>query len=525
MPMAPIADQFHFVNKTAQSASLTHSESDEKFYIQSYVHSKSRKKRQHPKQAVSQGSTRDLAPRPSEPVKDIVVLEKHPQLRKRQIQNVPDKAATSMPDGPGNTLSQLVPTDNGIDPFHCTPVAIDACTHRLLQYPFSGFVEMTFTAESLSPPIQASSSPSKFRHAEAVAKRLRLCIHDEIMMYATLAYCSSSIRFAKGNTGEDHPPEFYILKTIQVLRSRLQRPDPVDSWLIMSIYALSISEMWANNHEASATHLTIIRHFIAYIGGMSHLEPYVMESLILGDKYLTLGYLAQGKLVRPILPLDWDPSIKPPAYAEKLQYKTCPKLSQLASTLVQLDQEIVSQELQAVVVDLVAVIQIAHSFWGLPKKTSSDERWLFLRHQALIYRLLSIQSPSVIQECVRIAILIFILKATHYFGAQRCSGYLLPQLKNTLLLLPFQVVYLNSELLFWITCVGATVVTETAERDWFVQQTARFATYLQLETDAEQYEMILNKYLILDSEQQQIEKLVLTISEMQKVGLEVQNSD
>jgi hypothetical protein len=99
-------------------------------------------------------------------------------------------------------------------------------------------------------------------------------------------------------------------------------------------------------------------------------------------------------------------------------------------------------------------------------------------------------------------------------------------LKNTLLLLPIDVVYANVELLFWIVCLGVIVAKEPAKRDWFVRQTARFAAHTRLETNEEQYKMVLDKYLFLDSGQGvQITKIVLTVSEMERVGLEVEDLD
>src|SRR2546429_7524006 len=51
VPMSGISEQFHFVNKSARSASLSHSDAaEEKFYIQSYVQSKHRKWPGQPKQ-------------------------------------------------------------------------------------------------------------------------------------------------------------------------------------------------------------------------------------------------------------------------------------------------------------------------------------------------------------------------------------------------------------------------------------------------------------------------------------------
>ena len=513
--MGPIADGFHFVNKSAHSASLSHSDAaEEKFFIQSYVQSKHRKKprrpKQHPDQPINQASSRQDAvsqsPRASEDL--LIVNSSEPQ------------------DDSLAMLSRAVPAENGIDPFHCTPVIIDACTYRLLQYPFSGFVETTFRAESLGLQHQTSLSPDKFRHRHAVTERLRRCIDNEMLMYATLAYCSSSIRFTKSGIREERPPEFYILKAIEILRSRLQQPDPVDAWLIVSIYALSVSEMWAGNHEASAAHLKIIRHFIPQVGGITKLEPYVMESLILGDKYLSLGYLAGGKSVPPILPLDWDPGHMSPARVQKLQLKPNPELGQFAAGFLALGDEVLSHKIRTIVADLVACLQIAHSICNLPTTDVVDERWLFLRHQALIYRLLSTTTTTMVQECVRIALLVWILKVTKYFGAQRCSRSLLPHLRATLLKVKRRVVSENVELLFWIACVGAVVADGTTDRDWFVRQTARLAASLGLGVGEDHFKRALSRWLFVKSETGiQITRLVCAVQEMQMAALGVQDSD
>jgi hypothetical protein len=526
--MSPIAGRFHFVNKSAQSLSLSHSDAEEKFYIQSYIQSKHQKKPRRTTQLIKQPTTehstqQDAVPPPSQATKDFVVVPSSQPPEQRYGRQLHDQAPSCRRVESLTRLSRAVPAGNGSDPFHSTPVTIDVCTYRLLQYPFSGFVETTFRAESLGLQNQASLSPSNFRHRHAVTERLRRCIDDKMVMYATLAYCSSSIRFTKGNIGEERPPEFYILKAIETLRSRLQQPDPVDGWLILSIYALSVSEMWASNHEASAAHLKIIRHFIAQVGGIHKLEPYVMESLILGDKYLALSYLALGKSVPPILPLDWDPRQMFPARVQILQITHNPVLDHLASALFALDEEVLSQDMQIVIADLVACLQIAHSICESPDADPADERWLFLRHQALIYRLLSTSTTNIVQECCRIALLVWMLKVTKYFGAQRCSRSLLPHLKDTLLKLEPDVVYANVELVFWITCVGAMTAEETQERDWYVRQTAQLASEIGLEPKEEQYKAVLRRYLFLKSEQgAQMTKLVRAV---QMADLNMEGSD
>lgn len=227
--------------------------------------------------------------------------------------------------------------------------------------------------------------------------------------------------------------------------------------------------MWTGNHEASAAHLKIVRHFIPQIGGINRLELYVMKSLILGDKYLALGHHVLGP------------------------------------------------EIQTIVADLVACLRIAHSICKLPCTDPVDERWLFLRHQALIYCLLLASKTTALQECVRLALLAWILKVTKYFGAQPCSISLLSQLKHALLPIEPGVVIENAELLFWVVC--AVVADGTADRDWFVRQAGSLATSLELDAREDHFKLILNRWLFVKSETgAQITKLVCAVREMQMAG-------
>jgi hypothetical protein len=204
---------------------------------------------------------------------------------------------------------------------------------------------------------------------------------------------------------------------------------------------------------------------------MHKLEPYVMESLILGHKYLALGYLSLGTSIPPILPLNWDPGHISPARVPKLQIKHDPVLDHLASAFCALDEGVLGPDMQTIIADLVAYLQIAYSICESPDTDAADERWLFLHHQALVYRLLSTPTTRILKECFRIALLVWILKATKYFGAQRCCKRLVPHLKATLLKLEPGVVSANVQLLFWITCIAAMAAEETEERGWYVRQT------------------------------------------------------
>ena len=57
-------------------------------------------------------------------------------------------------------------------------------------------------------------------------------------------------------------------------------------WLArLSIYALSVAALWMGDLTAASTHMRVIRHVTSRHGGLSALPPYVMESLLIGDKY------------------------------------------------------------------------------------------------------------------------------------------------------------------------------------------------------------------------------------------------
>lgn len=55
----------------------------------------------------------------------------------------------------------------------------------------------------------------------------------------------------------------------------------VDTWLILSINALAVSEMWAQKYKAATAHLKITRQFVTRFGGWTKLDTSLMESILL----------------------------------------------------------------------------------------------------------------------------------------------------------------------------------------------------------------------------------------------------
>ena len=501
--MDRIPDQFLFVNKFTNSGSLSNSKPEERFFIHSHVHSKYHKdKRQArqrsllPESPSSSDSKNSLSTRRASRTTNEsgrfrdstaakpVSKQKHPKHAAPDTQQRPHSNLSS------STLNNILDVV-AIDPFYCTSATLDAKDQRLLHYPFTSFVETTFNAESLS----GMTSCPMFRHREAIIERLQRCVVDRLTMYSTLAYCASCMRWAIGEKERERPPEFYVLKAIEALKVRLEKEVIVDMWLILSIYALAVSEMWAQNYEAATAHLIMTRHLAAQFGGLTKLDPYLMESIILCDKYVAIG-----KFGVPIFPLDWEPGSLPAQKMLQIQTEVEPLLSELAQGFFNLDKQLLGPELLQTIDDILVCAQVSQQMETQEVTDASDQHWLFLRHQAIICRLLSVSPSSEIQECCRVALIVWLLKITVYFGAQRWSKNLLPRLKAAILRLENSGERCPSLLMFWMVSLGAMTAEYTDERDWFLRQTTKAARSLGIKFDKESFRRALKRFLFLQRE-------------------------
>ena len=294
-----------------------------------------------------------------------------------------------------------------IDPFYCTSTTLDAKDQHLFFYPFTSFIETAFNAESLL----WMTSTTVFRHREAIVERLRRCVVHGLTMYTTLAYCASCMRWAIGEKERERPPEYYVLKAIEALRIRLERVDVLDTWLILSIYALAVSDMWAQNYEAATSHLKMTRHLVTQYGGLMKLQPYLMESILLCDKYVAIG-----RFEVPVFPLDWEPGSLPKWNMPNSQGRVDALLLELAQRFYDLDKHLLGPNMLRIIDDIRVCAQVSQQ-WGTQEISDPpDQHWLF-RHQAIFWRLLSIPAASETQKCCRVALIIRLLKITVYLGA------------------------------------------------------------------------------------------------------------
>lgn len=531
--MEILPDQLLFVNKTARSTSLSHSQPEEKFYIQSYVHSRHRKQVRNPEKRARSAPIVTPLPEPSD--LPTVLLDLRGLGRPAVAAfTANEKRHKGAQEGVGCGSQSSSPVwiprvhfkGNAIDPFRCTSVVIDEWTYELLQYPFSDFIESIFKAESFSLATSPTSI-NKFRHRQAITERLQRCVVDELQMYATLAYCSSCTKWYVGKQFKRRPPEYYILETIKALRARLSsdKPGAVDSWLILAVYSLGVAALWDSNYETAVTHMLVVKELVDKIGGMRVLEPYVMESLLLGNKYLALN-----RLVPSILSLDWDPGQFPPDRMLEIRQVLCSKILNLGQDLLSLHTDVLDRDLLEVINDTVLYTQVSQYIRVPGNAQGADtERWLYLRHQALVYRLLALPVSPGIQECCRMAVLLWILSITIQLGnrAEKPLYHIMTRLSRDLADMHFYVDQKDLPLLFWITAVGALAADSSREPDAFTEPISIIAVRVAAEHDMIDFERVLERYLYLGSEQHvqltrvlgRVQKMELGIMSQEQMGV------
>ena len=85
---------------------------------------------------------------------------------------------------------------------------------------------------------------------------------------------------------------------------------------------------------------------------------------------------------------------------------------------VSLLQAPICYELKQIIRDIIGYVRIAQSAWVSLELDSHDEGWLFLRLQALNYRLFNLKELQSYEECISLTTLLFLPNATQHRGTQ-----------------------------------------------------------------------------------------------------------
>ncbi|KAI9151315.1 hypothetical protein HJFPF1_08517 [Paramyrothecium foliicola] len=431
------------------------------------------------------------------------------------------------------TLPSLFPTDNTSDPFYSTIAHSENGVNRLLHFTFHSLTNPTFLAEAFAPSAVLHSKRVN-RHSRIIHRRLCECVGDAALMYSTLAYSASLSEWMGGHINKRKPPEYYTGTALAAVRLRLQRTihsDRVDHWLLLSLYSLAITELWActpllwsrspekfnsmrrrHTHPVAVrTHLSALVELVSAYGGWKVVEPYLLESCLLVDKFAAIAQPAA-----PMIDLSWDPGPIPPLGtlpqpASGISEKERIILRDLGQGFVQAG---LNPLLFEVLLNSVAYLQTALACWSMAAHvTTETETWLFRRLQALIHRLLHmVQLEQGIDICTRLVTLVTLLSTTDHHGTRVAAWLLLPHLQSALI----QHRDLPLQFRFWCICTGALSAGQhSQEKAWFVNAAGTSLAEMGIELTKEAVELQLGQFLYVRSRQQvAVEDLVKVLKEI-----------
>lgn len=421
------------------------------------------------------------------------------------------------------SLSTLCPTNNSSDPFHSTIASFEPGVYQLLHFTFHSLANRTFLSEAFAP-LAIIRTRKIIRHEASMRKRLSECVGDAALMYSTLAYSASLCGWVGGSISSRAPPEYFIGKALAAVRLRLQhvpQEERFDRWLLMSLYSLAATEFWSSipllwsncpeRFEAMKIrpengsrmhgvrmHLNALVRLVNTHGGWGKMDPYLLESSILVAKFIALSELGT-----PAVEMSWDPGPNPPL--EVVQSSTSTNYCNPPWFPQAIGQGFrkapINPGLLSVILDTADYIQIALLCWSNEAcVTEETETWLFRRLQALVYRLLSLNNlDRKLDECVRLAALVFLLNNTEHRGPQISAWLLLPYLQKALL----ETDSIPHDLRFWCICIGALVArSSSARRNWYFDMASECAQAMNLELTMKVLEYRLGEFLYIRSRQE-----------------------
>jgi hypothetical protein len=294
-------DQFHFVIKDSNSASLSKGDEEEAYRIRCHAQTRRRRGASSATPSIPAGRSR----KPSHDTDTAMTTSCQHWEMPEMISTTIDLSQSSTGAAyvqsywnhyfrcaargerwhqPSVISFSVQPRGNSTDPFNSTSMAHEPSAWRLIQFLQSDFNHSNFRAETWERFPRAVARSDDFRHRTALSDRIHKAFQNDMLMFSTLAYASGALGWRYSVSLKHSPPEHFIQGAYQSIRNRLQQSEAVEEDLLWAIYGLAAAEMWVMNFDAAAKHMRVLQVLISQLGGITKLSPLVMESAILGGK-------------------------------------------------------------------------------------------------------------------------------------------------------------------------------------------------------------------------------------------------
>ena len=298
--------RFLFVNKTAESKSLSNNKSGGLSYTQinrqAQLVAKYRGKK--PKKRQIRGSTSHLvgwngtrSPQSSEPVT--------PSPRPKD-----DTPATSIrEDDDGSNQYDFASPKSPFDSVSSSIVAFDRTKHHVIEY----FINVWMPSKDHIPPgcqitgltpVRPDDGEIAFNVVQGAFQT-----HDEVSMYALLTAGSRRMQVLHSKTlPRSDFPDLYTVKAIHALRRRIEKGERGSERLVLDLSFLILAELFTPSPTRSELYWRMIRTLIIECGGLQRLSTFTAQIAMGFDHQISAGTLSK-------------PALDPFAYPEILGFK------------------------------------------------------------------------------------------------------------------------------------------------------------------------------------------------------------
>jgi hypothetical protein len=453
-----------FINKTAQSESLSRSQRKERHQIYRHVQPKNRgqKRKRHRK-------GRESSPPPETVTPDVeelsecgfeasgssaIIVKKEPAVDYIGS-GVAVELERALSSGPHlqlskkRSLTNLI-TNNATEPFDVFSVPLTSENLVLLQYfeyvsnPKTWYPKSRMASNQLAPP-------------QVLLSILQSCLENEMSTRTLLASMATQMLFLEGITPVKNNAALMQEAMVSVRKYIKNAPGP-DERLILGIVLLAYAEVHRANSKAARVHILAVKNLVDRLGGIKTMAPYLQWWIAAVDELTTIDLLPS----KPVFtPEEVDPGITNFEYGGT-------KPLELGQTILYG----LSDSLARIMLELRAVrptldLAFSTTFTGEFQGPSDLERWVHTRLWSIRTRLLALDTTDKLSDSVRLAALVWAYMIAPP-GRRRSMHVMAAKLRNAMESVASASWATSLDLYYWVLIVGAIGSEKNVEdRNWF----------------------------------------------------------
>ena len=350
--------------------------------------------------------------------------------------------------------------------FHGQLQVLESLAPSLMQYHVTVLLPEKFYRDMTLVPLQKS------RHASAIHTDMQTVLSEPAHLYSFLAAVAMQMRIREEkvmlpNLSDEvaaRVPAFFRLRAIESIRRHLDEKITTPG-LVTAVQRLVAFEYFNGDYESAHPHLEAMTMMMQGLGGMSTFNDYFVEQLALLDWSGALK-----RLTKPHLTATWDPGRGTPEIASVLDH-----LKSSSDGLGSRLHDVIEANgwhgsLTEATADMVEITRFNEWMRQRVYYEPTFCRWALQRHLAIGNRLLHM-TPAIDpkEEVLRIALIFFTALTRCPTSGKRCASTSIQSLRQKLGAQHSGFGWgADSDVLLWITVIGAFISRTAEYRTWFV---------------------------------------------------------